>query len=463
MAGTFQIAKGDYVSTPFPGDEFFTFHGTTIGIGAGGFGYKVGASDLNWITIDVVSKYDDDYLRDRLHILDKITQYAHDYSADTLNAEAVHLYWAADGEPLRSSVVYDLNYEILSEQGLTALLGKDAAKLRIAFQHSPYWESAGTSNHSGTLITLGGTLALTAGSNSFPARIQKFEWGGQPGNEFQTGINKLWAGIRDTRNGYAGFIPKWEAEHGTNATDASDIADANASNGTAVAVTFATGTAMTKRFSVTVSNIATANYDDFVGRYLVLGRMRMSAATVEVATELRHGWLGVAGMESSLGVTFISAVTDANLVNYNLIPLGVADVPPTGDRSGLASTGGAAAPIRSYGMSLYAERLSAGGSMVFDCFILIPTDHLQIIGSASVSYLGYCRAYTGEDDIPYAINYTLANGWGNTEYSFENWNKPVGGGMLVVAAQGATISNLLGTVTISMDIKNRFRAYQGTS
>ena len=186
--------------------------------------------------------------------------------------------------------------------------------------------------------------------------------GGYSGDETDIAKSKVWAGIRAQRNGNTGFIPKWEAEHGTNATDASDIADANASNGTAVAVTFATATDMTKRLSVLWSNIATANYDHISGKYLVLGRMRLSAGTVEVATELRHGWIGAAGLESSLGVSFVSAVTEAGMVNYNLVPLGMADIPPTGDRDSVASgDGGTNSALRSYGLSLYAERLSGAG------------------------------------------------------------------------------------------------------
>lgn len=464
MAGTLQIgmgtAKGIGGSGVASGSSVSLLTGMEIA--RSGFSYKTDA-DLVWTTFDLVSSQEDGVFRQQIHMLDRLKDVAGRYASDKTVSDPVYMLWAADAEIVRRAVVYDMSFEIMTEEGLNALLGKDAAKVRLAVQHSPFWEDTTVSNYAGTVHSYGGTIGLTLSDTSMPSRIQKFEWYGEPGNEFQTGREKLWAGIRDKRNGIAGFRPKWEAEYGTNATDASDIADANASNGTAVAITFATETDMAKRFSVKWSNIATANYDDLAGRYLILGRMRLSAGTVETAIELRHGWLGQAGLESSLGVTFLSAVTDANLVNYNLIPLGVAEIPPTGDRDAIASTdGGASSPLRSYGLALYAERLSAGGSIVVDGFLLIPADHDMVIGSASVSYLGYCRAYTGDDDASYAVNYTVLNGWGNVEYSFENWNMPVDGGLLVVAAQEGTIHNLNGTVAINMDIIKRYRSYRGT-
>lgn len=99
--------------------------------------------------------------------------------------------------------------------------------------------------------------------------------------------------------------------------------------------------------------------------------------------------------------------------------------------------------------------------MLVDCFVLIPADHLITVGSAIVNQEGACRAYTADDDTNYAINYSFSSfGYGNVEYSFENWNMPLSGGLLVVAAQGATIHTYPGTVTIDMDVIKRYRGYR---
>jgi hypothetical protein len=433
---------------------------STLKVSSSGFGYKTD-SDLMWTTFDIVSSSSDEAFRHELFKLDRLSDFANRYGADYTLSDPVYIYWGADGElPVRQTLVHDIVYELVPDSVLTAMLGKDSAKLRLAVQHDPFWSDGTVSSlYSGTIPDLGGTYALGLTDTSYPSRIQYFNMTTLSG--LVPTLEKAWIGIKDTRNGVLGLVPKWEAEYGTNATDASDVAGTTASNGTAVVVSFATGTAMAKRFSIKLSDITAGAYDDNIGKYLVLGRMKVSGTATIIATELKHGWLGRAGLESSVGVSFLDQTTDASLVNYNLIPLGVVDVPPTGDRSGIASNG----PIQSYGLALYAERLSAAGSLFCDCFILVPTDHLMTVGSAYMYSDGGAslRAYAGDDDTPYAINYSISSYYGNTEYSFENWNVPIGGGMLVIAAQGGTEHVINGTITFGMDIVKRYRSYRGTS
>lgn len=457
MAGTLNIYYGT------SGVTYVNLGGTALEIAPSGFGYKT-SNEPVWTVFECVSTATDADLRGELKMLDWLKEAAGKYSADATRSTPVYLNWSSSGENVRRTNVYDIEYEVLSDQNLNALLGNNAAKVRIAVQHPPFWEGTSITSAAGTVTDLGGKITLSVANTSYPSRIKSMYIAGYSGDTLDAPKTKVWAGIRAQRNGNTGFIPKWEAEHGTNATDASDIADANASNGTAVAVTFATATDMTKRFSVLWSNIATADYDHLVGKYLVLGRMRLSAGTVEVATELKHGWIGDNGLQSSLGVNFVSAVTDANLVNYNLVPLGVADIPPTGDRDKVASgDGGTNSMLRSYGLSLFAERLSAGGSMVFDCFVLVPADHLMTVGSAAINSAAgkSLWAYTGDDDISYAVNRGLTYAtYSNVEYSFENWHYPVEGGVLVLAAQAGTYSPVNGTISAGVDIVQRFRGYR---
>lgn len=435
-------------------------------IAPSGFSYKTG-DDLQWTTFDLVSTTTDEVFRQEIWKLDYLRDKALRWGSDASNSEPVNLFWTVDGETVgRRSVVNDISYEVNSEEVLNANLGIDAAKVRLAVQHNPYWESTLLSSFAGTVSDLGGTIVIPLTDTNYPSRIKYLNLTGWAGDEFWTTRTKAWAGIRDYRNGVSGFIPVWEAEAGTNGTDTASTADANARGGTVKITSFATTTTMAKRFDVKWSQVATANYDHLTGHYLVLGRMKLSAGTVECAAELRHGWLGEAGLESSLGVTYLSAVTNPELVNFNLVPLGIAEIPPTGDREAIASgDGGASSPMKSYGLALYAERLSGAGSMSFDCFVLIPADHLFIASQTAIhsSNGSSTRAYTGNDDINYAIKHTIANLYGNIEYSFENWNVPAGGGVMVLAAQSGTIHLLSGTITASGDYYKRFRSYRGTA
>jgi len=432
---------------------------TELEVARSGFSYQT-SDELMWTNFDLVSTLADASFKYSIFKLDQLKEFARNYISDITNSDPVYLIWVTDGENNRHSIVYDLSYEIRAEENLSPLLGNNAAKVRLSVQHNPYWEADGSVTFAGTVNTLGGTINMNVGSISYPSRIQYMNVDGY-NDEFANHLTKAWIGIRDKRNGLGGFISKWETEYGSLGTDASFGTSSAASNGTTTNITFAT-TAMNKRITVQWGNVATANYDDICGSYLVLGRIKLSAGTVEVVTELRHGWLGFAGLESSVGVNYISAVTDANLVNYNLIPLGIVDIPPTGDRSAIASQ--TASIMSSYGLSLYAERLSAGGSMSVDCFVLIPNDHLLVLGSADINHFTgrSVRAFTGDDDFSYAINRSQSLGFGNIEYSFENWNYPMAGGALVVAAQSGSIHQLGGSVDISGYIFPRYRSYQGS-
>lgn len=469
MAGT--IVIGYNGTLPFEGTADVS---GTAGVGLtyaklriapSGFSYKTG-DDLQWTTFDLVSTTTDEIFRQEMWKLDYLRDNALRWGSDATNSDPVHLFWNVDGETIgRRSIVHDISYEVNTEEVLNANLGLDAAKVRLAVQHNPYWESTLLSDIAGTVSDLGGTVVIPLTDTSYPSRIKYLNLIGWSGDGLFSDRTKAWVGIRDYRNGVSGFIPVWEAEAGTVATDASGTADAAARGGTAIRISFATETDMVKRFSVKWSDIGTASFDHLTGRYLVLGRLKLSAGTVEVATELRHGWLGQAGLESSLGVTYLSAVTNPEYVNYNFVPLGVAEIPPTGDRDAIASTGGTAAPLRSYGLALYAERLSGAGTMNFDCFVLMPADHLFIASQTAISFTNGAstRVYTGNDDIPYAVKYSIADYYGNIEYSFENWNLPPGGGVMVFVSQAGTFHALDGTVTVSGNYFKRFRSYRGTA
>lgn len=452
--GTLTIAAGGIGTT-------LSFSaGGGLEIGRGGFGYKTG-NELTWTTFDLVSHETDATFRSKLYQIDRNTEYAQNYASDPTNSDVIYLTWASDGEESRRTPVFDMTYELLPEENFTGMLGRNVGKLRLAVQHPPYWEAATAATFRGTLPTLGGTMKITQAELSYPARIGTFIVAGY-NDEFGFSLEKFWAGIRDTRQGLAYFNPVWECEKGSLYTDASTGTAASVSNGSVVNVTFATGTTMVKRFEVQTYNISTASYSDYVGRYLVLSRMKLIGTAAEIAVELRHGWLGETGMEASVGQTYLSMVDNASLVNYNLIPLGVVDVPPTGDRNQAASVN----LMSRYGLAVYAERLGTAGTAVFDCFILIPTDHMLVIGSAIIhDFTGRSlKAYVGEEDTSYAVC-TGIGGIRNCEFTFDNWNIPVSPSNyseLVVAAQAGTIHQFGGTVVVGGSIIPRFRSYRST-
>jgi hypothetical protein len=434
---------------------------TSLEVYQGGFGYKTD-KELMWTTFDLVSTLPDADFRYEVFKLDQLREKALDYSADATFDTPVYLRWASDGETVRQTVIYDMDYEIIPEAQLGGMLGHNAAKMRLAVQHAPYWEAATAISYTnvGTVADHGGMIGLSNSNVSAQCRISSFTIDDSALYTPSGQRNKFWVGIRDYRQGTTGFIPKWECELGTTYTDASDGTISMATNGTAVNVTFATDANMVKRFDVKWSNITTANYDDIIGRYLVLARTKLSGTAVEIAAELKYGWLGMSGLESSAGVTFLSGTAYSN---WNYVPMGVVDIPPTGDRDSVSSSG-TSPLIKQFGFALYAERLGTSGSASWDNFILVPTDHLMTITQAAIDNdTGkYLVAYTGDDDISYVINKMGFTGAGNVEYTFENWTYPVEGGVAVIVAQGSAASATAGHTILSYDVIPRFRTFRGT-
>lgn len=462
--GTLEILRGTITTGTLPSypTDYVSFSGTALTIAPGGFSYGSESDDLPWMTFNIVSQYSDVSFRGILYKLDTLKQFSHDYSADATRADPVYLRWASEGEPLKTSNVYDLTYEVLSEQNLSAQLGYDAAKLMVSVQHAPYWEDGTLTHYTGTLNSLGGTKWIDASAGAYTggnisSRIAVatiLSAGTASAHRFQN----CWFGIKEKRNGYAGFKPVWEAEYSTLYYDASATADVTASNGTAIVVNFSGSADMARRFAINLSDVSVGNYDDMCGNYLVLGRIKLSAGTVEVATDMRYGFLfGVSGMEQSAGISYISAVQNANLVNYNFVPLGAVNFPPTGDRNAIISSNDTY--TASMGISLFAERLSAGGSFTIDCLVFIPTDHMAIIDNANLGVSSGLLLFTDAEDKSFAVQ-SGSYGLFNIGYSFENWNYPIDGGLLVFAGQYGTIHSINGTAIVDIDLIKRYRSYR---
>jgi hypothetical protein len=361
---------------------------------------------------------------------------------------------ASEGESSRRSRVHAITTETAGDGVFTPMLGRSSARVSIAVQHDALWEDTGPTVISTTGVsTTGGVWVISNDAGSMAQRLRELiitsTWAGY--------LSKFWIGIRNLREGSSGFVPLWEAENGTNILDATDVSDATASGAYNVTIDFATSAAMAKRFTLRWGQVMGSNMHHIIGRYLVLARVKLSSGTTEVAVDLRHGWGGFAGMESSAGITYLSAVTDSNLTSWNLVPLGTVQIPTTGNREDVA-----AAEVDNYMLSLFAERLSGSGSLLVDCFILIPAEHLAVINGASVgNAAGPLELYSPPGDEPYALGKTAAAGlYGNVEYSFENWNYPLGGGILVLAAQAAGSHSLSVTCNLDGELMPRWRGYR---
>lgn len=448
MAKTLQITNGT-----------LTVDLITIGLAANGWSTKT-ASDGEgiWEVFEIVSDAVDATLRTTKANFDRLIEQALVYKDKLYESVPVLLKWQSEGETSKQALVLNGESEILADEIYSPLLGLNGggAIMRLAVKRHPDWEIAAETSGADNVSTLGGSFALSiTKKGTTPGRIAKLLINDGPA-ELQ---HKIWCGIRPTRLGTAGFQSIWEAEDGHLFIDAADTVDASASDGNRVTVDFATVPSMIKRFTVNWFQASGGNSDDLIGRYLVLGRVKLSTAATEVAVQLRHGWAfaGSSLYQSVVGTTYLSAVDTPALTDWNLVELGVVDIPPTGNRSGISS-----AEMGGYSLLIFAQRL-AGANLLFDCFVLIPAEHLfTAIGARvndNVAHL--LAAYTGPDDFQTAIGVTGSTENHNCEFGFENWRFPIDGGIVVYASQAVDKHVLSENVDLMLTIAPRFKTFDG--
>jgi hypothetical protein len=241
------------------------------------------------------------------------------------------------------------------------------------------WEATANSGEAtgNSLNSLGGVFDYTASPSAdvpgdLPARLAQLKI-------YNSVFGTFWAGFRSAnRHGtLANFVNRWECEAASALqTDAALAVNANASPGTGnsqVTVSFATSTSLVSRLYWLLSAIST-NYNDMVGRYLVLLRCQNSdAATVNRVQLVTTTLTGreVYGPKRSV----IEGGTGST---WQLVNLGILNI-PLHDRRLTSFL--AADAIRNQSINLYAQRVSGSGSLYLDCMMLVPIDEYFIYGS----------------------------------------------------------------------------------
>lgn len=424
-----------------------------------GEGWQSAESGLEpvWETFDLAGNITDANLRTAQSNLEKLFRQARRYIDNPVENNPVWLYFSSEGESAKRALVLDGSSRISASGRSSPLLGAGGTLMSLAIKRAPFYENtSGTAIANSGVSTLGGSWAVGSASGDVDSRISELK---VTTSATVVTLTELWVGLRDVRNGTTGFISVWEAEAGVNDVDAADAADAGASGGNRVTISFATVAGMAQRFSVRWFDVQTVgNWDDLAGDYLVLGRFKLDAITTEVRMQLRSGWAGSTLGADVVSDVYFSAVDDNTLTNYQLHPLGRVSIPPTGNRDGVMNTN-----LKNYMMQIHAERLSGSGALHFDCLALVPAERLAYInyGNINAASGGYVGMYSGPDDLEYAVMNTATAGLiGQVEFLLENWGYPVGGGLLVVAAQENGSHTLNKTVDLAGTIYPRWRLYR---
>lgn len=387
-----------------------------------------------WENMSLVAKdVTDAQIRTTAGTIDKMIEDAQLYASNILLDDPIWLYWQSEGETAKRALIFDGAMTIRNEGKVSPLLGADGALMNLTLERHPLWEdTAGTILPTWTNIShLGGTIIMGNVKGTAPQRLKTIVIDNASDAQF---ADRMWIGIRPPYQGFTGFQSVWELDNGDISTYAAGaqgtvIADADASGGTTVAIDFGGTAVLAECLTIRVNDVLVSNFNDMIGQYLLLARCRVDAATTDVRLQLKHGWLYLAGNQTVVGDTYISGMS-----NYHLIELGQIKIPPTGDRDSIIS-GYGTAMLSQYGITLAAERLSAGGTLYLDNLIFIPSEHLFTVSDALIQdSIGELFIFTDPDDSQYAFEMKAVNfDIGNVEYSFTDWYYPMDGGMLVLA------------------------------
>lgn len=360
-------------------------------------------------------------------------------------------------EEVKQCLMYIGYIKMLSQNGVNKSLKDDKALAEIEIERSPLWESvydaAQQITESG-FSCLAGTKTFSSIPGDTFARINKLFFDSGPASG---AITEMWLGIRETFNGVANFDPLWEAEDGTDGTGSATVADATASGGDKKQVSFGTST-LVSRLTIELEDIeaVAANRADFHGIYLVLARMKVTAA-------------------STIGVQLYSGVTRSEFAwpeifltnsNWYLYALGEIEIPMGGnfpDSDGLSDP-------RHSSLNIYAEHISGtvgSDKLDIDCFILIPAQHILHVSdcdiqdgaTASEMYTfvhvnGLQQCFNFENDGDTARDK-------QNDATFRNWFLPRDDGIMVLAGNRASSHVLTDTLDMEMDYIPRWHILRG--
>jgi hypothetical protein len=439
MAASFYISDGTNT-------VYFIGGSSELKLGAGGWNTESISEEFIWETIELISDNTDATVRAEKKKLDLLLYKARLFNSNPLSSVPVWLYFNADGESAKRSLVLDGSTKILSDNIYSPLMGVDSIKVNAAIKRKHIWENTSATNVSTTgLNVLGGSWLV---SNDAGTENQRIE------SAFIKGVtaakDQYWVGFRPIYEGTTGFVPLWECEDGINGTDASDAVDATASGGNRVDVSFTTTATLANRLEIRVDDIGVSNLDDFVGKYQILGRFKLDAGSTQIRVQLRAGLYYLYDSNTVVQDTIIDGET-----SWHLYELGEVQFPPMGNRDGNPDTW-----VRWMTLSIWAERLSTTGSLWLDALILIPSDHFFSSKADATPAGGGVDVYTNALDEQYAVGNALADARGNIDPSFTNWEYPIGGGLLVIAAQKNSDSTLTGTLNVELNLVPRWQSYR---
>lgn len=361
------------------------------------------------------------------------------------------------GGYVQHSLVYDGVVEIPGESKWSPLLTSDGkGYMRLALAHSAAWERTTLTTVSATGISVnGGIWKPTITHGDLDGRITEFKATAQTtASAYQS---DYWIGMRRWPDTNASFVSFWEAEnYRVLGTDSATAADANASGGYRVTVSFATNSDVIQRVMIGPYSVAGATtYGDFAGDYLVLGRLGCSGIGSTFQLNLYNAYYSSIMGQAVSEVTFTPAVT-----GYQYVELGRVAIPPNKFKNYADLTAMCGDTV----ISLYAGRTAGSNNLYIDAFVLIPAD--MLITAKNAAGVGQELVLSSEPTgIVWGRRETpTGDQFGNIEYgNGTGLIVPRNGNVVVAVAQFADpSSSLVSTTDLTLTYTPRYSLYRDT-
>ena len=380
---------------------------------------------------------------------------ARNYLADTENRDPLCLSFKPEHDIRQVSLVHDGTAPQLPSRIHSTFLpeGTDI-KLNLNLTRRNDWERSGFYNIGQIInngLQFGATYTFASINGDIRARIPDFSMNVSTANL----QHNFWIGIKDERRGITDFDPVLEAEDGTAGTDTSVVGSVTGASGSSVMrTTFAGTTTLAERFTLTIDQATSiTNWDHYFGRYLVLGRLRVTgSASPKVGLQLRYGYPGSSGADHAPNTEV--EVSDSN---WRLVPLGYTRIPTFPSPESYSGNW-----ARYFEFAIWAEKLAGTGTTLdFDAFCLIPTDAWAVGAGVDIGASDNISIITRPDGLHVVYTGDASTLTTRGDTSFKNWSLSTGTSKLVVAMEtissGQVISSTLDVD--SFEYIPRTRAY----
>ncbi|MHC4195809.1 MAG: hypothetical protein ACYSQZ_07680 [Planctomycetota bacterium] len=140
MAASFYISDGTNT-------VYFIGGSSELKLGAGGWNTESISEEFIWETIELISDNTDATVRAEKKKLDLLLYKARLFNSNPLSSVPVWLYFNADGESAKRSLVLDGSTKILSDNIYSPLMGVDSIKVNAAIKRKHIWENTSATTH----------------------------------------------------------------------------------------------------------------------------------------------------------------------------------------------------------------------------------------------------------------------------------------------------------------------------